>query len=36
MRTHTDNLPVFSDYKNNRAITKTTIIRHVRGDVDVN
>lgn len=36
MRSHTNNLPVYSEYKNNRRVEQTTIIRHIRGDIDVN
>lgn len=35
LRTHTKNLPVYSDYKQNRKIEQTTIIRHIRGDINV-
>ncbi len=34
MRTHTDNLPVYMEYKNGRDIQKT-VIRHIRGDVEI-
>ncbi len=33
MRTHTNNLPVYSDYKNNRII-RETIVRNISGDVE--
>src|SRR5690242_4229882 len=33
MRTHTNNLPVYMDYKQGRTV-KQTIIRHIRGDVE--
>ena len=33
IRTHTNNLPVYTEYKNNRNI-KQTIIRHIQGDVE--
>ena len=33
IRTHTDNLPVYMDYKNDRNI-KRTVIRHVKGDIE--
>ncbi len=32
-RTHTNNLPVYVDYKSNRSI-KETVIRHIEGDVE--